>query len=138
MRGANQRFPNAKCQKFASLPAAEQFIASVAPSGPIPSFSTDVSSSTDVKGKKRAFGPEIRYIVYSDGACSGNRKVGSVAELEFGGGRTIRGKLLNMHHSCFSFSSSRDLSEKCLGEQTNNRAELIVGLVLFLRASANW
>ena len=71
-------FPDAKYKKFPSLPAAEQFLNGAAPSH------TDEASSSDVKGKKRSFGPEIQDvsgwdIVYSDGACKGNGKAGSVA-----------------------------------------------------------
>ena len=77
-------FPDAKYQKFSTRSTAEEFISGAAPSEPNPSFSTDVASSRDAKGKKRAFGPEVADvsgwdIVYSDGACKGNGKVGSIA-----------------------------------------------------------
>lgn len=48
-----------------------------------PSLPLD-SKPVDSKGKKRAFGPEVSDttgwdIVYSDGACKGNGKPGSIA-----------------------------------------------------------
>jgi len=48
-------------------------------------------------------------IVYSDGACKGNGKVGSVAGVGVWWGQ----------------SDERNLAERCPGVQTNNRAELI-------------
>ncbi|KAJ4472439.1 ribonuclease H-like domain-containing protein [Lentinula edodes] len=48
-------------------------------------------------------------VVYCDGACKGNGKVGSVAGIGVWWGH----------------NDSRNLAERCPGEQTNNRAELI-------------
>ncbi|KDR85557.1 hypothetical protein GALMADRAFT_35681, partial [Galerina marginata CBS 339.88] len=48
-------------------------------------------------------------IVYSDGACKGNGKVGSIAGVGVWWGP----------------NDSRNIAERCPGDQTNNRAELI-------------
>jgi len=53
---------------------------------------------------------EVGYdVVYSDGSCRGNGKVGSVAGIGVWWGR----------------NDPRNLAERCPGAQTNNRAELI-------------
>jgi ribonuclease HI len=53
-------------------------------------------------------------VVYTDGACSGNGQLGSVA------GTGV----------WWGVDDPRNLSERCPGRQTNNRAELIVRLIL--------
>ncbi|KAF9486433.1 ribonuclease H-like protein [Pholiota conissans] len=136
-------FPAAKFKKFQSLAQAEGFVAEWAeqslnadtPPPPYTAILTDTASASllgssrstpilapaksanpaaDSKGKKRAFGAEVEDttgwdIVYSDGACKGNGKIGSVAGVGVWWGP----------------NDKRNIAERCPGEQTNNRAELI-------------
>jgi len=73
-------FPHARFQKFPTRHEAEAFVA-----GAFSSDSSAAQTATSVnKGKKRDFRPEVHDvtgwdIVYSDGACKGNGKAGSVA-----------------------------------------------------------
>lgn len=76
-------FHDAKYKKFARLEDAELFV-SGSPSDIAALAVSSNPTSSDPKGKKRAFGPEVADttgwdIVYSDGACKGNGKVGSIA-----------------------------------------------------------
>ncbi|KAH8092193.1 hypothetical protein BXZ70DRAFT_951650 [Cristinia sonorae] len=64
------------------------------------------------KGKERDSLDADRDIVYSDGACKGNGKAGSVAGVGVWWGH----------------KDARNIAERCPGNQTNNRAELIVCL----------
>ncbi|KAF8831871.1 hypothetical protein HHX47_DHR1001286 [Lentinula edodes] len=124
-------YPGAKYQKFVSKAQAEDYMGSVEVS---PETVQPVRASNDTdskskpfksipsKGKKRTFAemqtPLLIFeiddsveplVVYCDGACKGNGKVGSVAGIGVWWGH----------------NDSRNLAERCPGEQTNNRAELI-------------
>lgn len=76
-------YTGAKYKKFANSTEAEHFVAfgnSLSALGP--AVSSDVAG--DSKGKKRALSLDVEDelewdVVYSDGACKGNGKVGSVA-----------------------------------------------------------
>jgi ribonuclease HI len=67
--------------------------------------------------------------VYTDGACRGNGKAGSTAGVGvwFGPGHTKYDSPDTVRLS-FITIALRNLSERCPGVQTNNRAELIVRL----------
>jgi len=71
-------------------------------------------------------------VVYTDGACSRNGQYGSVAGIGVWWGRNdSRYVLLSAAVlSLIPGLGCRNLSERCPGRQTNNRAELIVRLVL--------
>ncbi|KAJ3815641.1 ribonuclease H-like domain-containing protein [Lentinula aff. lateritia] len=123
--------PGAKFQKFVSKAQAEDYMGSVEVSSetvqPVrASNDTDSKSkpfkSIPSKGKKRTFAemqtPLLIFeiddsveplVAYCDGACKGNGKVGSVAGIGVWWGH----------------NDPRNLAERCPGEQTNNRAELI-------------
>ncbi|KAJ3871896.1 ribonuclease H-like domain-containing protein [Lentinula edodes] len=117
--------------KFVSKAQAEDYMGSVEVSSetvqPVRASNDTDSKSKPVnsipsKGKKRTFAemqtPPLIFeindsveplVVYCDGACKGNGKVGSVAGIGVWWGH----------------NDSRNLAERCPGEQTNNRAELI-------------
>ncbi|CAA7268070.1 unnamed protein product [Cyclocybe aegerita] len=109
-------FPNAKYKKFPNQNLAQDFVAGIESTGPA---SSSTNTSEDVKGKKRIFS-EVEdesgwSVVYSDGACKGNGKVGSVAGVGVWWGP----------------NDTRNIAERCPGDQTNNRAELIAILRVF-------
>ncbi|PPQ64341.1 hypothetical protein CVT26_002224 [Gymnopilus dilepis] len=106
-------FSGAEYKKFTSSEEANSFMSAGLPRTSAPSLPLD-SKPVDSKGKKRAFGPEVSDttgwdIVYSDGACKGNGKPGSIAGIGVWWGA----------------NDPRNLAERCPGDQTNNRAELI-------------
>jgi ribonuclease HI len=71
-------------------------------------------------------------VVYTDGACSRNGQHGSVAGIGVWWGRNDSRYVL-LSTALLSLISSvgcRNLSERCPGRQTNNRAELLVRPVL--------
>ncbi|KAF9566924.1 ribonuclease H-like protein [Agrocybe pediades] len=112
-------FPNARFQKFPTREAAEAFVAGASSTTNTPAAATSVpvadrATKSDAKGKKRGFGKEVEDttgwdIVYSDGACKGNGKPGSIAGVGVWWGK----------------NDPRNIAERCPGYQTNNRAELI-------------
>ncbi|KAI1798320.1 ribonuclease H-like domain-containing protein, partial [Ganoderma leucocontextum] len=66
-------------------------------------------------------------IVYTDGSCKGNGKVGSVAGVGVWWGENDPRHVVpvvSLAHS-LDIGLCRNLSERCPGQQTNNRAELI-------------
>lgn len=75
-------FPKARFKKFASFEEAQYFALGILPPEASDTASTS-SSVTDGKTKKRFRSPDIHEsewaVVYSDGACKGNGKLGSVA-----------------------------------------------------------
>ncbi|KAF9072783.1 ribonuclease H-like domain-containing protein, partial [Rhodocollybia butyracea] len=126
-------FPGAKYQKFPTEQAAKDFLGMTDPSGSS-SIQTGTAQTIDIsnrtnpiesipsKGKKRSHNDMEVYnsisetsesteplVVYSDGACKGNGKVGSIAGIGVWWGN----------------NDPRNLAERCPGDQTNNRAELI-------------
>jgi ribonuclease HI len=72
-------------------------------------------------------------VVYTDGACSGNGQLGSVAGIGVWWGaddpRYVFPPIM-IPSICACLSGDSNLSERCPGRQTNNRAELIVRLIL--------
>ena len=63
--------------------------------------------------------------------AKGMANLGPLLVLAFGGGKAIRGAFLISlcEHMLLSFGGPcRNLAERCPGEQTNNRAELIVSV----------
>ncbi|TFK78095.1 ribonuclease H-like protein, partial [Polyporus arcularius HHB13444] len=65
-------------------------------------------------------------VVYSDGACKGNGKVGSVAGIGvWWGTNDSRYALVTLVPPPSTQRCNRNLAERCPGGQTNNRAELI-------------
>jgi ribonuclease HI len=71
-------------------------------------------------------------VVYTDGACSRNGQYGSVAGIGVWWGRNDS-RYVPLSAAVLSLMPGlgcRNLSERCSGRQTNNRAELIVRLVL--------
>lgn len=83
-------FTGARYKKFSNAAEAEAFVTRALVAGASP---TDPSVGTsDSKGKKRAVPAELedesRFdIVYSDGACKGNGKAGSIAGIGVWWGR---------------------------------------------------
>jgi len=80
-------FPNAKYKKFVSLRDAQEFVdgASASDTPHSEEERPKSASGSKIAGQKRSF-VEIEDesgwdVVYSDGACKGNGKVGSVAGL---------------------------------------------------------
>ena len=72
-------------------------------------------------------------VVYSDGACKGNGKVGSTAGVGvWWGVNDKRYGARSISHTSLTFTC-RNIAERCPGSQTNNRAELIVRIPRFLR-----
>ncbi len=66
-------------------------------------------------------------VVYSDGACKGNGKVGSVAGIGvWWGANDPRYAFFTFVPPPLNATRTRNLAERCPGGQTNNRAELIV------------
>ncbi|KAJ7116838.1 ribonuclease H-like domain-containing protein [Mycena crocata] len=108
-------FAGARYKKFPSQSAAAEWISdNGSPTKISPSKPTTLANVTsDSKGKKRNLLPdadENEYdVVYSDGACKGNGKASSVAGVGVWWGK----------------DDPRNLAERCPGDQTNNRAELI-------------
>ncbi|KAJ7269356.1 ribonuclease H-like domain-containing protein [Mycena haematopus] len=83
------------------------------------SLAKPTSASHD-KGKKRTMPVEVDDesgwdVVYSDGACKGNGQLGSYAGIGVWWGE----------------GDDRNIAERCPGDQTNNRAELIAILRVF-------
>ncbi|KAH9486418.1 Ribonuclease H1 [Psilocybe cubensis] len=113
-------FPGAEHKKFSTLAEAEGFISEDSPSSSNaeagPSNITTSHAPGDSTSKKREldFGPQVDDVtgwdvVYSDGACKGNGKEGSYAGVGVWWGH----------------NDPRNIAERCPGDQTNNRAELI-------------
>jgi len=108
-------FPKARFKKFATFKEAEYFALGI-----LPLEASDAAASTsngecspEFKARKRSWSPNAEDesdwdVVYSDGACKGNGQVGSVAGIGVWWGP----------------DDSRNLAERCPGDQTNNRAEL--------------
>ncbi|TFK70434.1 hypothetical protein BDN72DRAFT_818756 [Pluteus cervinus] len=119
--------PNAKYKKFDNAADAEAFVAGSTVAAPASTSnkssagaaeqSTSISMpskfQTSAAGKKRGRSPDVDEdgwdVVYSDGACKGNGKPGSVAGVGVWWGH----------------DDPRNIAERCPGDQTNNRAELI-------------
>jgi hypothetical protein len=70
-------------------------------------------------------------VVYTDGACAGNGQHGSVAGIGVWWGPIDTRYVFFLRMVLFTYASldCRNLSERCPGRQTNNRAELIVRLI---------
>ncbi|KAI0746646.1 hypothetical protein C8Q80DRAFT_1176466 [Daedaleopsis nitida] len=89
----------------------------IAPVRNVPSRTADIPSSTAVPqdtptpipagGSRSTFSDPV--VVYTDGSCRGNGKVGSTAGVGVWWGK----------------DDPRNVSERCPGDQTNNRAELL-------------
>ncbi|KAJ7755006.1 ribonuclease H-like domain-containing protein [Mycena maculata] len=106
-------FAGAKYKKFKNYNEAAEWVAGVAGAAS-PVKPSEAASAFGSKGKKRMMFPDVKDesgwdIVYSDGACKGNGQVGSVAGVGVWWGR----------------DDPRNIAERCPGDQTNNRAELI-------------
>lgn len=106
-----KNFSKPEHRKFSTAAEADAYMR-----GDQPSSSTELSSKSpeDNKvGRKRSFRSvtdESQWlVVYSDGACKGNGKIGSIAGIGVFWGA----------------NDPRNLAERCPGDQTNNRAELI-------------
>ncbi|KAG6811158.1 hypothetical protein H0H92_008744 [Tricholoma furcatifolium] len=125
-------YPGAKYQSFKNAAEAEAFVTGAPPptqptipsassrqtepSVPVSSASSrrrTLSNAKNNKGKKRILEEaldESQYdVVYCDGACKGNGKPGSIAGVGVWWGN----------------NDPRNIAERCPGDQTNNRAELI-------------
>jgi len=107
------------------------------------------SESRSPPGSSSAAGPSGMFttaedVVYTDGACSRNGQFGSVAGIGVWWGvddprYVLSPKLILSIYACLSDGSN--LSERCPGRQTNNRAELIVRLTLHessVSSDARW
>lgn len=110
-------FPGAAYKKFATEADARAFLAGKtsavsrsagASHPPITTTYAGASKATQSIGVPEAEEKDVD-VVYCDGACKGNGQAGSVAGVGVWWGH----------------NDSRNLSERCPGDQTNNRAELI-------------
>ncbi|KAF8079107.1 ribonuclease H-like domain-containing protein [Lyophyllum atratum] len=109
-------YTGAKYKSFSNAADAEAFVSgslTTAPPSPAKATSSTCDSS-DYKGKKRTMRENVQDesrwdVVYSDGACKGNGTVGSYAGVGVWWGE----------------NDPRNIAERCPGDQTNNRAELI-------------
>ncbi|KAF9453889.1 ribonuclease H-like protein [Macrolepiota fuliginosa MF-IS2] len=103
-----KNYARAVFKKFSSAAEAEAFVKD-GPSTTAPAQPSEVKS----RGQKRTFGnvdDESQWtIVYSDGACKGNGQAAPVAGVGVYWGP----------------NDQRNIAERCPGDQTNNRAELI-------------
>ncbi|KAF9469665.1 ribonuclease H-like domain-containing protein, partial [Collybia nuda] len=114
-------YPKPKYKKFTNAAEAEGFVKGFVVPAPSasnilekPSLRLTETSSTYDKGKKRAISPDLEDesgwdVVYSDGACKGNGKADPIAGVGVWWG----------------VDDPRNIAERCPGDQTNNRAELI-------------
>ncbi|KAJ2918384.1 hypothetical protein MD484_g2007, partial [Candolleomyces efflorescens] len=110
-------YPNAKYKKFATRAEAEDFVRGVEPSvGAVAASEGKTNAlagpSRDTSNKRASTSTTTssdRDVVYSDGACKGNGKPGSIAGIGVWWGP----------------DDPRNIAERCPGDQTNNRAELI-------------
>ncbi|KAG6874387.1 hypothetical protein C0995_015123 [Termitomyces sp. Mi166 len=130
-------YPGAKYQGFTNAADAEAFVSgtlsSSAPksssSGTLnarvkkssASLTSSSSGVSNAKGKKRAMprdvADESEYdVVYCDGACKGNGQEGSIAGVGV----------------WWEENDPRNIAERCPGDQTNNRAELIVCILALI------
>ncbi|KAI5120448.1 hypothetical protein M0805_008495 [Coniferiporia weirii] len=109
-------FAGAKYKKFPSLREARAYIdmpaspsessSTRSSAGPVTKAAMSHSTRNTAVASKEEEGWDV---VYSDGACKGNGKTGSVAGIGVWWGH----------------DDPRNLAERCPGSQTNNRAELI-------------
>ncbi|KNZ76361.1 Ribonuclease H [Termitomyces sp. J132] len=111
-------FPGARYQSFTNAADAEAFVSGSSSKDPgpfVPSRSDPYGYvAPNAKGKKRAMSKDLadeteHDIVYCDGACKGNGQLGSVAGVGV----------------WWEENDPRNIAERCPGDQTNNRAELI-------------
>ncbi|KAF8347075.1 ribonuclease H-like domain-containing protein [Amanita rubescens] len=106
-------FPGGTFKKFITAAEAESFARGSEPSIASPAATAETISH--IQSKKRALSPDAEDgeeewdVVYCDGSCKGNGQDGSVAGIGVWWGHNDR----------------KNLSERCPGDQTNNRAELI-------------
>ncbi|KAF5323583.1 hypothetical protein D9611_005559 [Ephemerocybe angulata] len=121
-------YNNAKYKKFPTRAQAEAFVrgddepAGAAEStagrsvGQQASGSVIVSPDADIEGD----------VVYSDGACKGNGQRGSVAGIGVWWGPNDARCVMSLPHpGRYMTVTTRNIAERCPGDQTNNRAELI-------------
>ncbi|KAJ6520198.1 ribonuclease H-like protein [Mycena sanguinolenta] len=102
-------FSGAKYKSFSSRVEAVAWIEGTDASSPV-----KPTTASDDKGKKRLMSSDVDDetgwdVVYTDGACKGNGQAGSVAGVGVWWGE----------------GDPRNIAERCPGDQTNNRAELI-------------
>ncbi|KAF5384883.1 hypothetical protein D9615_001108 [Tricholomella constricta] len=108
-------YPGAKFKSFSNAADAEAFVSGAPSTAPSTSKHSPSSASTSKsKGKKRAMPQDVKDesgwdVVYCDGACKGNGKVNSIAGVGV----------------WWEENDPRNIAERCPGDQTNNRAELI-------------
>ncbi|GLB43513.1 putative RNase H [Lyophyllum shimeji] len=110
-------YPGAKYKSFSNAADAEAFISgtlSTAPASSTQAATSTISENPEYKGKKRAMRENMEDesgwdVVYCDGSCRGNGKVGCYAGVGVWWGE----------------NDPRNIAERCPGDQTNNRAELI-------------
>ncbi|KAF7337567.1 Ribonuclease H [Mycena sanguinolenta] len=99
----------AKYKSFPTRAEADAWLAGTEATSPV-----KPTSASDDKGKKRMMAPDVDDetgwdVVFSDGACKGNGQPGCVAGVGVWWGE----------------GDPRNIAERCPGDQTNNRAELI-------------
>ncbi|KAF9056015.1 ribonuclease H-like domain-containing protein [Panaeolus papilionaceus] len=105
-------FVGAKFKKFSNRAEAEVFVRGEGPASSSVSAAPSTSSAEAKlpKPTEPLEDDELGYlVVYTDGACKGNGKSGSVAGIGVWWGP----------------NDPRNIAERCPGDQTNNRAELI-------------
>ncbi|KAJ3529619.1 hypothetical protein NMY22_g8928 [Coprinellus aureogranulatus] len=112
-------FSEPKYKKFPTKDEAEAFVRgedAAGPSRPTPARALAANSNV---------GPEWD-VVYSDGACKGNGQVGSVAGVGvWWGPDDPRRVSIYLYFEPSGANFCRNIAERCPGDQTNNRAELI-------------
>ncbi|KAF8628267.1 hypothetical protein AX15_004036 [Amanita polypyramis BW_CC] len=116
-----KNFPGARYKKFVNAAEAESFARESSSTNVIgssirhhPNPIVPIEPAADVQTKEFRLPPENQDevgwdVAYCDGACRGNGQSGSVAGIGVWWGHNDR----------------RNLAERCPGDQTNNRAELI-------------
>lgn len=119
-------------KKFSTAAEAEAFVKGE-PSDAAAAQSPE-SAEDKPKGHKRTFASvedESQWIVvYSDGACKGNGQAGSVAGVGVYWGPNDP-RSVPLCRLCYvELMDTSNIAERCPGDQTNNRAELIVSLPL--------
>ncbi|KAJ6469574.1 ribonuclease H-like protein [Mycena vitilis] len=102
--------PGAKHKSFLRREEAAAWISGTVAPAPV----AGLSGGSSDKGKKRRMSPDVEDestwdVVYSDGACKGNGQANAVAGVGV----------------WYGANDPRNIAERCPGDQTNNRAELI-------------
>lgn len=116
-------FPGSKYKKFYTLGEAKEWVKR-------PDAATTSTPKEVTKMIRSTVDESGWQVVYSDGACKGNGAPGSVAGIGVWWGSDDPRWVTSAPQSIVANKPMRfrNIAERCPGSQTNNRAELIVGL----------